>query len=66
MSLILSARIVTVFGERSIMAHQYTMIAKPIRALELHYPMIQFLIISIIIKAGDYIYVNHLPIYYSS
>ena len=26
------------------------MIAKPIRALELHYPMIQFLIISIIIR----------------
>ena len=29
------------------MAHIYTMMAKPIRALELHYPMIQFLMISI-------------------
>ena len=26
------------------MAHIYTMMAKPIRALELNYPMIQFLI----------------------
>ena len=26
------------------------MMAKPIRALELHYPMVQFLIISIIIR----------------
>ena len=36
----------TVFGEHG---HNgsYTIMAKPIRALELHYPMIQFLIILI-------------------
>ena len=34
----------TIFGEHGIMAHT-TMMAKPIRALELHYPMIQILII---------------------
>ena len=31
-------RTVTIFGEHGIMPH--TMMAKPIRALELHYPMI--------------------------
>ena len=30
------------------MAHNYTMMAKPIRALELNYSMIQFLIRSIV------------------
>ena len=38
-------RTVTVFGEHGIMP-LCTMMAKPIRALELHYPMIQFLIIN--------------------
>ena len=33
-----------VFGEHGIMAH-ITMTAKPFRSLQLHYPMIQFLII---------------------
>ena len=33
-------RTVTIFGEHG----SYTIMAKPIRALELHYPMIQFLI----------------------
>ena len=43
--LILSmTRTVTIFGEHGIMAHT-TMMAKPIRALALHYPMIQILII---------------------
>ena len=32
----------------------YTMIAKPIRALELHYPMIQFLINSCIKNSDNY------------
>ena len=32
------------FGEHGIMAH-ITMTAKPFRSLQLHYPMIQFLII---------------------
>ena len=32
------------FGEHGIMAH-ITMMAKPFRSLQLHYPMIQFLII---------------------
>ena len=40
---------VTTFGEQSIMAH-ITMIAKPIRALELHYLTIQFFIISLILS----------------
>ena len=31
----------------------YTMMTKPIRAKELHYPMIQFLIISIIVFFGE-------------
>ena len=31
----------------------YSMITKPIRAKELHYPMIQFLIISIIVFFGE-------------
>ena len=36
-------RTVTIFGEHGIMAHiPYTMMAKPIKALELRYPMIQF------------------------
>ena len=41
-------RTVTIFGEHGLMA-QDTVMAKPIRALELHYPMIKFLIIAIII-----------------
>ena len=36
-------RTITIFGEHG--NGSYTMMAKPIRALELHYPMIQFLII---------------------
>ena len=36
-------RTVTIFGKHGIMAH---IMAKPIRALELHYPMVQFLIIT--------------------
>ena len=36
-------RTVTIFGHHGIIV-KYTMMAKPIRALELHYPMIQFLI----------------------
>ena len=31
----------------------YTMMTKPIRAKELHYPMIQFLMISIIVFLGE-------------
>ena len=42
------ARTVILFGEHGIMHGSYTMMAKPIRALGLHYPMIQFLIIIII------------------
>ena len=38
-------RTVTIFGEHG----SYTMMAKPIRALELHYQMIQFLITTIIL-----------------
>ena len=38
-------RTVTIFGEHGIIS--YTMMAKPITALELHYPMIHFLIILI-------------------
>ena len=38
-------RTVTIFGEHGIIS--YTMMAKPITALELHYPMIQFLINSL-------------------
>ena len=40
-------RTVTIFGKHGIMAH---IMAKPIRALELHYPMVQFLIITNIIN----------------
>ena len=36
---------VTIFGDYGIMAH-ILMMAKPIRTLELHYPMIQFLIMT--------------------
>ena len=36
-------RTVDIFGEHSIMAN--IIMVKPIRALELHYPMIQFLIV---------------------
>ena len=35
---------VTIFGEHSTYNGSYTMMAEPIRALELHYPMIQFLL----------------------
>ena len=41
---------VTIFGEHGIMAHYYTMMAKPVRAPKLHHLMIQFLIISGIIR----------------
>ena len=41
-------RTVTIFEEHGLMAH-IPLMAKPIRALELHYPMINFLIIAIII-----------------
>ena len=37
----------TIFGEHGIMAHITVCMPKPIRALELHYPMIQFLIMII-------------------
>ena len=40
-------RTVTIFRKHGIMAH---IMAKPIRALELHYPMVQFLIITNIIN----------------
>ena len=39
---------VTIFGEHAWYNGSYTMMKKPIRALELHYPMIQFLIIIIV------------------
>ena len=55
-------RTVTIFGEHGtcLMAHN-TLMAKPIRALELHYPMIQFLIIMlnldwIKLREWDFIY----------
>ena len=38
-------RTIIIFGEHN---GSYTMMAEPIRALELHYPMIQFLIIDLI------------------
>ena len=41
------SRTVTIFGEHGING-PYTMMAKPIRALEMHCPMIQFLIRRII------------------
>ena len=65
-------RTVTIFGEHGTMAHisgaliglaimVYTMMAKPIIALELHYPMIQFLII-IKVRCNVYpIYLNTAP-----
>ena len=31
----------TIFGDYGILAHTYTITAKPIKSLELHYPMIQ-------------------------
>ena len=36
----------TTFVDYGILAH-YTIMAKPIKSLELHYPMIQFLIINL-------------------
>ena len=42
-------RTVTIFGEHN---GSYAMMAKPIRALELHYPMIPFLIITVYLVAG--------------
>ena len=42
-------RTVTIFGEHGING-SYTVMAKTIRALELHYTMIQFLIIIIILN----------------
>ena len=39
---------VTIFGENGTMAHK-NLIAKPIRAVELQYPMIQFLITFVVI-----------------
>ena len=38
----------TIYGEHGIMAH--IIMAKPIKTLELHYQMIQFLIIAFILK----------------
>ena len=43
-------RRVTILREHGIMHGSYTMMAKPIRALELHYPMIQILIKSSIAR----------------
>ena len=43
-------RTVTILGEHGIMHGSYTMMAQPIRALELHYPMIQILIKSSIAR----------------
>ena len=43
-------RTVTILGEHGIMHGSYTMMAKAIRALELHYPMIQVLIKSSIAR----------------
>ena len=43
-------RTVTILGEQGIMHGSYTMMAKPIRALELNYPMIQVLIKSSIAR----------------
>ena len=40
---------VTILGEHGIVA--FSMMAKPIRALELYYPMIQFLIMNVIISS---------------
>ena len=43
---------ITIFSQRTSYYCSYTMVmAKPIKALELHYPMIQFLIIIYIYKA---------------
>ena len=39
-------RRVIIFGEHGVMAH---LMAKPIRALELYYPMVQFLIIKVLL-----------------
>ena len=54
-------RLLTIFVEHGIMAHipwwliyhdgSYTMMAKPMKTLQLHYPMIQFLIIVNILEA---------------
>ena len=41
---------VTIFGEHAWYNSSYTMMLKPIRALELHYPMIHSLIISSIFE----------------
>ena len=38
----------TIFGHYGILAHIYTIMAMPIKSLELHYPMIQVLIMSVI------------------
>ena len=44
-------RTITIFREHGAWYNgSYTMMAKPIRALELHYPMIQFLIIPIVLS----------------
>ena len=48
---------VTIFGEHGIMAH-IPLMAKPIRALKLHYPMIQVLIIIIIIISSIFCALN--------
>ena len=40
-------RLLNLFAEHGIMTH-ITMMAKPMKTLELHYPMIQFLITEII------------------
>ena len=44
-------RTITIFGEHG--NGSYTMMAKPIRALELHYPMIQFLIIELTLDFNE-------------
>ena len=49
--------LLTIFAEPGIMAHNL-MMAKPMKTLELHYPMIQFLIILIIIHS-KYFPVSH-------
>ena len=40
----------TIIGDYGILAHNYTIMAKPIKSLELHYPMIQLLITYIMLQ----------------
>ena len=46
----LTVRCLTIFVEHVIIAREYTMTAKPMKALKLHYPTIQFLILHIYSK----------------